>query len=31
MSNVLERVKKVIVEQLSVDESQVVESGWKNN
>ena len=26
MSNVLERVKKVIVEQLSVDESQVVET-----
>ncbi len=26
MSNVLERVKKVIVEQLSVDEAQVVET-----
>ncbi|MDD3593225.1 MAG: acyl carrier protein [Candidatus Gastranaerophilales bacterium] len=26
MSNTLERVKKVVVEQLSVDESQVVES-----
>jgi len=26
MSNVLERVKKVIVDQLSVDESQVVET-----
>ena len=26
MSNVLERVKKVIVDQLSVDEAQVVES-----
>ena len=26
MSNVLERVKKVVVEGLSVDESQVVES-----
>ena len=26
MSNVLERVKKVIVDQLSVDETQVVES-----
>ena len=26
MSNVLERVKKVIVDQLSVDEAQVVET-----